>query len=56
MNVGLKCQVLRLNNPGGYISLLKQEKLQEVPAKVEHLRSIFMLLKSIWQVKVSYCL
>ncbi|RUS32611.1 hypothetical protein BC938DRAFT_474912 [Jimgerdemannia flammicorona] len=51
VNSGLKCQVVRMNNPRGYVCLLKREELHEVPVDIEQLSNLFRLLKSVWQMK-----
>lgn len=51
VNSGLKCQVLRMSHPDGYVCLLERNELHEVPTVVENLRDLFKLLKSIWQMK-----
>jgi hypothetical protein len=51
VNSGLKCQVMRMNHPNGYVCLLKRSKLQEVPITVERLPDLFKLLSSVWQMK-----
>ncbi|RUP52351.1 hypothetical protein BC936DRAFT_145877 [Jimgerdemannia flammicorona] len=52
VNSGLKCQVLQMSHPDGYVCLLERDELREVPIIVENLRDLFKLLKSIWQMKV----
>ncbi|RUS27561.1 hypothetical protein BC938DRAFT_483065 [Jimgerdemannia flammicorona] len=57
VNSGLKCQVLRMNHPNGYVSLIKRDQLYEVPTIIEHLPDLFKLLNSIWRMKkmISNC-
>ncbi|RUS31922.1 hypothetical protein BC938DRAFT_476748, partial [Jimgerdemannia flammicorona] len=52
LHSGLKLQVYRMINPKGYVSLLAREELHEVPAKVDELKKLIMLLASIWRAKV----
>ncbi|RUP47013.1 hypothetical protein BC936DRAFT_146227 [Jimgerdemannia flammicorona] len=51
VNSGLKCQILQMSHPNGYVCLLERNELLEVPTVVENLRDLFMLLKGIWQMK-----
>ncbi|RGB40339.1 hypothetical protein C1646_687933 [Rhizophagus diaphanus] len=55
LHLGLKTQVLHLSSPKGYVSILKREKLLEVPATVENIRDLIRVLTSVWMVKVICC-
>ncbi|PKY60380.1 hypothetical protein RhiirA4_412697 [Rhizophagus irregularis] len=51
LHLGLKTQVLHLSSPKGYVSILKREKLLEVPVTVEKIRDLIRVLGSVWMVK-----
>ncbi|RUP43833.1 hypothetical protein BC936DRAFT_136677, partial [Jimgerdemannia flammicorona] len=51
LHSGLKLQVCRMTNPKGYVSLLVRDELHEVPLNVEELKSLIMLLASVWKAK-----
>ncbi|CAB4482826.1 unnamed protein product [Rhizophagus irregularis] len=51
LHLGLKTQVLHLSSPKGYVSILKREKLLEVPVTVENIRDLIRVLTSVWMVK-----
>lgn len=48
-------QVLHLSSPKGYVSILKREKLFEVPVAVEEIRDLIRVLASVWILKVICC-
>ncbi len=49
-------QILHLSSPKGYVSLLKREKLLEVPVTVEKIRDLIRVITSVWILKVIYSL
>ncbi|GBC05148.1 hypothetical protein RclHR1_06060006 [Rhizophagus clarus] len=51
LHLGLKSQVLHLSSPKGYVSILKREKLLEVPATIKKLRDLIRVLASVWMLK-----
>ncbi|CAB5360230.1 unnamed protein product [Rhizophagus irregularis] len=44
LHLGLKTQVLHLSSPKGYVSILKREKLLEVPVAVEKIQDLIRVL------------
>ncbi|CAG8775360.1 21015_t:CDS:2, partial [Dentiscutata erythropus] len=48
---GLKSQFLQMSSPKGYVTILKQDKLLEVPNSVEEIRSLIKVLASVWKAK-----
>ncbi|CAG8650922.1 3215_t:CDS:10, partial [Ambispora leptoticha] len=51
LHLDLKTQVLHLNSPKGYVSILKREKLLEVPVTVEKIQDLIRVLTSVWMLK-----
>ncbi|POG76780.1 hypothetical protein GLOIN_2v1552276 [Rhizophagus irregularis DAOM 181602=DAOM 197198] len=51
LHLGLKTQVLHLSSPKGYVSILKREKLLEVPVAVEKIQDLIRVLTSVWMLK-----
>ncbi|KAF0470599.1 hypothetical protein F8M41_025371 [Gigaspora margarita] len=49
--LGLKSQVLPMSSPKGYVTILKRDKLLEVPNTVEEIRNLIKVLASVWKVK-----
>jgi len=40
-----------MTNPKGYVSLLERDKLHTVPAIVDNVKDLIMLLASVWRAK-----
>ncbi|CAG8573291.1 16422_t:CDS:2, partial [Racocetra persica] len=51
IHLGLKLQTLQLSSPKGYVSILKRDKLYEVPNTVEKMKDLIRVLASMWRVK-----
>ncbi|CAG8667830.1 16179_t:CDS:2, partial [Racocetra fulgida] len=51
LHLGLKAQVLHLSSPKGYVSILKREKLLEVPAKIDRIKDLIRVLANVWILK-----
>ncbi|CAG8732206.1 20252_t:CDS:2, partial [Racocetra persica] len=49
LHLGLKSQVLQMSSPKGYITILKHDKLLEVPATIEKIKDLIRVLVSIWK-------
>ncbi|CAG8664242.1 10929_t:CDS:2, partial [Racocetra fulgida] len=48
LHLGLKSQVLQMS-PKGYVTILKRDKLLEVPATIEKIKDLIRVLVSIWK-------
>ncbi|CAG8689651.1 7436_t:CDS:10, partial [Cetraspora pellucida] len=49
LHLGLKSQVLQMSSPKGYVTILKRDKLLEVPATIEKIKDLIRVLVSIWK-------
>lgn len=51
-NLGLHCQVLRMNYAEGSVCVLSRDELYRVPTTVKESSELLKLLLSIWRMKV----
>ncbi|GBB93852.1 hypothetical protein RclHR1_02240024 [Rhizophagus clarus] len=51
LHMGLKLQVLRMSSPKGYVTILKREKLLDVPTTVERIKDLIRVLANVWRMK-----
>ncbi|CAG8502776.1 32845_t:CDS:10 [Gigaspora margarita] len=51
LHLGLKSQVLQMSSPKGYVTILKRDKLLEVPNTVGEIRNLIKVLASVWKMK-----
>lgn len=52
-NIGLHCQLLRMNYAQGHVCLLSADDPRDVPTKVNDYEPLFALLVSFWKFRVS---
>jgi hypothetical protein len=41
-----------MSSPKGYVTILKREKLLDVPATVEEVKDLIRVLANVWRMKV----
>jgi hypothetical protein len=52
---GLKLAIWRMYHSKGYTCVLKRERIQTVPSKVENLKELLLLLSYVARMKVCGC-
>ncbi|CAG8664954.1 10961_t:CDS:2, partial [Paraglomus occultum] len=49
--LSLKLQVLQMSSPKGYITILKREKILDVPVMAEKIKDLIRVLANVWRMK-----